>query len=50
MIKFENYPGWGKLCDEFRQTPIFKQSNGKDLHDQFYEWITMEIIKNADIK
>lgn len=49
-IIFENYPNWGKLCDQFKQTPIFKQSNGVGLREKFYVWISIEIIKNIDTK
>jgi hypothetical protein len=40
-VLFENYKGWGERLDQFRQTEIFKQSNGKDLENLFYEWINM---------
>ena len=49
-IVFENYPNFGKLCDEFRQTTIFKQSNGKGLSEEFYVWISLKIIRNIDTK
>ena len=38
-IVFEEFPGWGKLLDEFRQTEYFKKSDGKLLDELFYWWL-----------
>ena len=44
MIVFENDEGWGKLLDEFRKTNIYKNSNGKNLNEEFEDWIKMKLI------
>ena len=36
MVLFENVKGWGKMLDDFRQTDIYKKSNGQDL-DKIFE-------------
>ena len=45
MILFENIEGWGKMLDDFRQTDIYKKSDGKDLNEIFYNFL----IQNYDI-